>query len=176
MDFFLSGGVEQWGGEEDGYGKTFRLRTLTPVRFSEEANEKVLIWGHFRQTFSREGRSTVLPVIQWVCANVYKFKLSPSRSSRHYRKRGPSFLQWGSRPSLYLSGIGWMTWSLWAFGEIISAVKWPSVVWDLQLGGAELSSFLRDGEQGHKRTGFHSMQPHMARPANPRSCSWQSHP
>lgn len=50
------------------------------------------------------------------------------------------------------------------------------MVADLQSGGAELSSFHKDGEQGHSRTGFSDMQLPTARPAHSRDCAGWSHP
>lgn len=39
---------------KDGYGKAFRLWTLSPGRITEEANGKVLISGQRRHLFSRQ--------------------------------------------------------------------------------------------------------------------------
>lgn len=50
------------------------------------------------------------------------------------------------------------------------------MVWDLQLGEAGLSSFRGDGGQRHHRMGLYDRQPHVARPANPRTCAWRSTP
>lgn len=94
---------------------------------------------------------------------------NPSVSSWYYRKRGPFFLQSGSRPSGYLSGIEWITQSLQTFGQIISAVKWP--VWfeeqnSVASMGAEHKS---TAEQGFKACSH-------ARPCQPCWGAWGSHP
>lgn len=119
--------------------------------------------------FSRESNSAVFLVIQPICARAQELIPSPLHQ-QGIREKGRLLLLWGSTPSLCLSGTGWVTRWLRAFGEIVSAVKGP-VVWDLQLGRARLCSFhsLESKGSAEQRFPAHS-QPRPGQP--PKELCW----